>query len=484
MIQIMKLKISILLLAICFAFTACDNFEKINTDPAKSSETQPEFLLSSAEKRASDILYGNYYNGRIGMQLSQYWMGTDKTSDGRFLFTDEGMWSGLYSGPLMDLQEIQNYYKRYPSQTNPNMIAVSEILKSWIFHILTDVYGDIPYSQALKGDEIPKPVFDQGKDVYAGILTNLKTQISTLQSASSNPVRGDIIANGDINQWIRIANALRIRIALRMIDAQPDASKTILLEAAQNTLTSGSQNAFFPYDLTASTNRFPYNDVERALVEFAVSGTLVDYMKSVDDPRLAIYARPNETDGVYLGKVYGTEANAPTMPGLSKPGVQAYAGNAKGYMITYAEIAFALAEASARGINVGGSAEEWYTKGINASMTQWGITNQEEVASYLNKVPYVAEDWKNVIGTQKWLALYMQGIQGWMERLRLDNKQPGGADLFIAPASGSLDPQVTFLPNRLKYPAITRSSNADNSKVAADRIGGDTQATKNWWDVQ
>lgn len=480
----MKFKISLLLMGLCFALVACDNFEKINTDPAKSSETQPEFLLSSAEKKASDILYGNYYNGRIGMQLSQYWMGTDKTSDGRFLFTDEGMWSGLYSGPLMDLQEIQNYYKRFPSQTNPNMIAISEILRSWIFHILTDVYGDIPYSQALRGDEIPKPVFDPGKDVYAGILSNLKTQITTLQTASTNPVRGDIIANGDVNQWIRIANALRIRIALRMIDVQPDAAKTIIEEAAQNTITSGSQSAFFPYDLTASTNRFPYNDVERALVEFAVSGTLVDYMKAVNDPRLPVYARPNETNGVFLGKVYGTEANAPTMPGLSKPGVQMYAGNAKGYMITYAEIAFALAEASARGLNVGGSAADWYTKGITASMAQWGITDQEVVANYLKEVPYVAEDWKNTIGTQKWLALYMQGIQGWMERLRLDNQQPGGADLFIAPASGSLDPQVTFLPTRLKYPAITRSSNADNSKVAADRIGGDTQATKNWWDVK
>jgi hypothetical protein len=172
------------------------------------------------------------------------------------------------------------------------------------------------------------------------------------------------------------------------------------------------------------------------------------------------------------------------MTGLSKPGVQAYAGNAKGFIITHAEIAFALAEAKARGLNINGTAAEWYNNGVKSSFAQWGLTSETELTEYLKTVPYVAEDWRNTIGTQKWLALYMQGIQGWMERLRLDNKKPGGEDLFIAPASGSLDPLVTFLPTRLKYPAASRSNNPVNSKIAADRIGGDNQSTKNWWDVK
>ena len=116
-------------------------------------------------------------------------------------------------------------------------------------------------------------------------------------------------------------------------------------------------------------------------------------------------------------------------------------------------------------------------------MTQWGVTDAKVVATYLEGVPYKGGTWKNVIGTQKWLALYMQGIQSWMERLRLDPKKPNGEVLFIPPASGSLDPEVTDVPKRLKYPSSSRAANAINSEQAAKSIGGDTQATKNWWDT-
>ncbi|TDE14655.1 SusD/RagB family nutrient-binding outer membrane lipoprotein [Dyadobacter psychrotolerans] len=481
----MKFKIIFLLIASLFVFAGCDNFEKLNTDPSRSSETQPEFLLASAQKKAMDLTYDTYFNGRIGMELSQYWMGTDKTSDGRFLFTNDGLWTGMYSGPLMDLQEIQNYYDRHPTETSVHTQAVAEILKSWIFHVLTDVYVDIPYTQALKGDDIPQPVYDKGKDVYTAILASLKKQIDVLSGTSSGAIRGDVIAGGSATQWIKIANALRLRIALRMADAQPAEAKVIIEEAVKNTITAVSQDVFFPYNVSAVTSRFPYNDVDRPLVEFAVTSTLVDYLTAVKDPRLAIYARPDETNGKYIGKVYGTEANSPTMIGLSKPGVVAYSGSAKGYMITYAEVAFIKAEAAARGMTVGtATAEDLYKEAVTASMTQWGITDAKAIATYLEGVPYKAGNYKNVIGTQKWLALYMQGIQGWMERLRLDIKKPNGDILFIAPASGSLDPEVKDgIVKRLKYPSGSRASNATNSEAAAKSIGGDSQATKNWWDV-
>ena len=170
----MKILKSFLFLTVILLLSSCDNFEEINTDPARSSNTLPEYLLGNAEKAAVDIIYNHYYNGRMGMQMAQYWMGTQKTTDGRFLFTDDGLWSKLYAGPLADLQEIANYYDENPNATSPEMLAVSEILKSWIFHILTDVYVDVPYSQALQGGEITQPTFDTGESIYAGLLSNLK----------------------------------------------------------------------------------------------------------------------------------------------------------------------------------------------------------------------------------------------------------------------------------------------------------------------
>ncbi|CAG5067617.1 hypothetical protein DYBT9623_00338 [Dyadobacter sp. CECT 9623] len=481
----MKLKIIILLAACIFVLPGCDNYDTLNSDPARSSETQPEFLMANAQKRASDLLYDTYFNGRVGMQLAQYWTGTDKTGESRFLFTNDGLWNGMYAGPLMDLQEIRNYYERHPAESSEHMLAATEIMKAWLFHILTDVYVDIPYSQALRGDVTVQPVYDKGKDVYTALLASLKTQVDILAGPSSGAIRGDVIGGGSAAQWIRIGNALRMRIAMRMADVQPAEAKAVIEDAVKNTFTATTQDAFFPYNTAAATNRFPYNDVDRPLVEFAVTSTVIDYLTELKDPRLPVYARPDETNGKYVGKPYGTEANTPTMIGLSKPGVMAYSGSARGNMITYAEVAFIKAEAAARGMNMGtATADTLYNEAVTAALTQWGITDAKVVSTYLASVPYKAGNWKNVIGSQKWLALYMQGIQGWMERLRLDIKKPSGADLFIAPVSGSLDQEVKDgVVKRLKYPSASRASNAVNSEAAAKSIGGDSQATKNWWDI-
>ena len=130
---------AILVMVAAVALGGCDKFEEINTDPARSSNTLPEYLLGNAQKAASDLVYANYYNARIGMELAQYWTGTDKTSEARYLFSNDAFWDGLYAGPLADLREIQNYYDDNPGETSEHMLAVAEVMKAWLFHILTDV---------------------------------------------------------------------------------------------------------------------------------------------------------------------------------------------------------------------------------------------------------------------------------------------------------------------------------------------------------
>jgi hypothetical protein len=461
----------------------CKKFEEINTDPARPQETEPRFLLANAEKRASDIMYDGYYNCRIGMHFAQYWTGTDKTAESRNLLTNDGLWASLYSGPLMDLQEITNYYSRHPERNNPHMIAVSEILKAWIFHVLTDLYVDIPYTQALQVTAFPQPVFDGGRSIYNRLLQSLKEQVDILSDTPSPLIEGDAIANGDVQRWIRMANALRMRIAMRMADAAPLEAKLIVEEAAQNSLGQ-EEDIFFPYNTGSVTNRFPYNDADRPQVEFVMTATLIDYLKSVQDPRLPLYARKDTITRQYRGKPYGFADNIPKLDSLSIPGRAVYSPSFKGYIITYAEVAFIKAEAAARGMAIGGSAERLYTEAVEASMKQWGLqATDTAVTKYLLRVPYNAGDWKDVIGTQKWIAMYMQGLQSWMERLRLDMKKPDGSALFIAPASGSLDPDVADVPRRLNYPNATRNSNAAHCEEAAQRIGGDSKATRNWWDI-
>ena len=362
------------------------------------------------------------------------------------------------------------------------MLAAVEVFKIWIFHVLTDVYVDVPYSQALKGGSITQPTFDTGESIYAAMLASLKTQIATLSSATG-AIRGDIIMNGDKERWIQFANALRLRIAIRMADVKAGEAQSVIEEASQNTLSAESQDIFFPYNESSVASRFPYNNVERPLVEFALTTTLINYLKEVNDPRLPVYARVDETNGEYVGKEPGEELDEPTVIALSKPGSIIFSGSAKGYLSTYSEVAFILAEAAARGMNVGQSAEEWYAEAVTASMNQWGISDDQVITDYLAGVPYGAGEWKDVIGTQKWLGLYGQGLQAWLERIRLDHNKPNGEPLFVAPVSGSLDPDVTMVPTRITYPTNSKVGNETNTEAAASRIGGDTQASKNWWDI-
>jgi len=479
----MKLNTFLLIILILAIATGCKKFDTLNTDPARPEETTPQYLLSNAEKRAADLMYAPYYNCRIGMHFAQYWTGTDKTAESRYLLSDDGLWSALYTGPLMDLQEIANYYNRHPEERNAHMLAVTEILKAWIFHVLTDVYTNIPYKQALDVNNYPRPEFDKGADIYMSILNSLKQQVDILQNDDSGPVTGDIIADGNTQKWIKIANALRLRIAMRMADVKPQEARVAIEAAAANTLETTDDDAFFPYNNASATNRFPYNEADRPMVEFAVTATLIDYLKELNDPRLAIYARPDVATNMYRGKKYGVAENTPLLDSLSKPGTLVYSPSFKGYIITYAEVMFLKTEAAARGMNVGGDAEGLYNNAVSASMNQWGITDAGTIQTYLENNPYTAGAWKNVIGTQKWLALYMQGIQAWMERLRLDIEKPDGTPLFIPPASGSLDPDVAIVPSRLNYPNATRNTNAANVEKASIDIGGDSKATKNWWDI-
>jgi len=479
----MKLRLFSLIILSLLLVTSCKKFDDINTDPAKPEETDPAFLLANAEKRAADLIYGSYYNGRIGMHFAQYWTGTDKTSESRNLLTDDGLWAGLYAVPLMDLQGIADFYDRNPEKRNNQMLAVASIMKSWIYHNLTDLYVDVPYSQALQVDQYPQPMFDRAEDIYLDLLASLKTQINLLQE-TEGVITGDLLGRGNKEYWIKFANALRMRIALRMADVKPAEAKIVLEEAAQNTFESTDDDVFFPYDENSANGRYPYNDRDRDLIEFAVTSTLVDYMLDVEDPRLPIFARLDNATGQYRGKLYGTAENNPTMDSLSKPGVAVYSASMKGYLITYAEVAFIKAEAAARGMTMNGNAASLYEDAVKASMKQWGITDADAIDVYLQKVPYNAGNWKDVIGSQKWLALYNQGLQSWMERLRLDFKKPDGSALFVAPASGSLDPEVADVPQRLNYPNATRNSNTANCEAASQRIGGDSKATKNWWNMQ
>lgn len=472
-------------LSILVMASGCRKLDDINHDPTRPTATSPAYLLTGAEKNAMDYLYSTLQNGYIGMHYAQYWSGNSRVGDSQYAIDENNntaFWNYMYVS-LHNLDKIitlNNESGDNPAAQNQN--AIASILKVWLFQILTDAYVNVPYSQALKEGENITPAYDSQEAIYTSLIDTLQRQITALDPAQPTFTSGDVIYNGDVAKWKTLAHSLLLRLAIRIADAAPEKAKAVIEANYQSAMTGNADNAQFAY-LATAPNKFPLNDSEREVLDFFVSTTLVDYMKSVNDPRLAVYARPARGTGQITGLIYGMSANDPdrlSPDNYSYPGTRIYSATMPGILMTYPEVAFILSEAAARGWTVGQPAETWYETGIRASMEYWNVT--AGVDEYVAAVPYDANDWKNVIGTQKWLALYPQGFQAWFERLRLDFKKPGGDSLFIAPYSGSLDQNVPFVPNRLTYPLGERTQNAAAYEKAAGDINGDTKASKSWWD--
>ncbi|MBW8685739.1 SusD/RagB family nutrient-binding outer membrane lipoprotein [Chitinophaga rhizophila] len=473
------------LLFIFVMMTGCKDLDEMNNDPTRPTTTEPPFLLTGAEKNAMDFLYSSLQNGYIGMHYAQYWSANSRVNDSQYAIDENNntaFWNALYNSlhSLDRLIYINNSRGTNPAAKNQN--AIAGILKVWLYQILTDSYVNVPFTEALKEGENITPAYDDQSKIYASLIDTLNAQITALDPAQPTFDGGDVIYNGDVAKWKTLGHSLMLRLAIRMADAEPQRARTVIEANYAAAMKGNADNAEFAY-INAAPNKFPLNDSEREVLDFFVSTTLVDYMRSTNDPRLTVYARPPQDGGEIKGLEYGRSANDSTrLPQrkYSYPGTRIYSATMPGILMTYPEVAFILAEAAARNWNVGEAAPALYEKGIRASMEYWNVT--DSVEEYIASVPYNAGNWKNVIGTQKWLALYPQGFQAWFERLRLDFQKPSGDSLFIAPYSGSLDQNVAYVPARLTYPLAERSQNAAAYQKAAEAIGGDTKASKNWWD--
>ena len=459
-------------------------FDSLNQDPTRPTDVTPSEMITGVEKSASDIVYSLSANGNLGMLYAQFYAQTQKESSSQYQL-DEGtnnvLWS-LYSSPLSNIQEIQRLNTVNPEPGAQNENAIVQILGVWIYQILTDVYGNVPYTEALEGSANLTPVYDDSQKIYDSLVLNLDHAMSQLDSTQPSFATGELIYNGDVVLWKKLANSLKLRIGIRMADAAPAKSKKIVEEAvASGVMTSAADEAKFPY-LATVPDQFPYNEERGTGLpnDFQVTETLVNFLKETNDPRLTIYARPATKTNEYVGKPYGLGSFEAGFEGYSYPGKAVYSPTFPGYIMSYAEVAFALAEAAQRGYKVGGDAAGFYEQGVKASMSFWGVSDQD-ATTFLENNPYTSGNWKDVIGTQKWLALYNQGLQAWFERTRLQFKKPDGSPLFVAPTQ-SLDPNVKMVPTRLTYPISEQSNNQQNYNDAVADLGGtDSKGLTLWW---
>jgi hypothetical protein len=390
--------------------------------------------------------------------------------------------------------------------------AVAKVWRVQLFHRLTDYWGPIIYSHFGSGEtSVP---YDNQESVYRSFFTTLDEAVSVLEQNAGRTAFGngidDLIYGGKVDQWRRFANSLRLRLAMRVryVDealARQEAEKA----AAAGVLTSQADNAAVH---TTANSRNPL-DVITAWGEFRMSAAMESVLKGYDDPRLSEYydeAASGGFKGLRNGQTRVNRNSAVLNPAHSdiqlkwRPMAQG-GENPPIRVMSAAEVYFLRAEGALLGWNMGGSAQELYEAGIRASLTERTSASPAEIEAYISstKTPIALDDQWNTppmsdipvafntgggterqleqIITQKWLALYPDGIEAWAERRRTG--YPRGY-----PVLQSLNPDVSEndIMRRLRF----ADSEHANNKVATQQAvgllgsGGDRNSTRLWWDAK
>ena len=493
-------RVSVALLGIAVAAACTTDLTSLNQDPNSPTTAPAAPLVTSAARSSMQTLQNSFNSLSMTSLFAQHIAQIQYIDEDRGHIrptTLNNLFNGLYVGPLEDFQKVIDG----AGTTQPSTSGPAKVMQSWVFQNLTDLWGDVPYSEALRGDAATPdftPKYDPQKDIYYGLLATL-TQASTSMAGgntTNDPGLGsaDPVYRGDVTKWIKLSNSLRARLALRMSNADAAKAQTELTAAfAGGMLASNADNAAFRwpgdgiYDNPWAAN-FSTRDDHR------MAKTLVDTMNAMNDPRLKVFAQPTKADPTkYAGMQNGldntytaTYFNITSRPGaIFYPGATTYgtfgtsAGKATpSYIMTYAEVSFIQAEAAQR--SMGGltpaQAAGFYDAGVTASILQWGGT-AAEAAAYLAQpaVAYSPATGLAKIGVQKWIALFTQGTEAWSEWRRTGFP----ATIVPGPSMYSDTPGVLL---RLPYPPAEQSVNQAGLDVANARQGADLTTTKVWWD--
>lgn len=477
------------------------NFGDLNVSPNSPSTPQTSLLLTSAERyigrttavtsvaTAPGII--NEYAAKLYIQqLSENLY----TSESRYN-TKVYSYNGIYAIPLEDLQTIitlntGDATKNAPyvvnGGSNANQIAAARILKAFYFQNMTDRWGDIPYSQALKGSEVLTPTFDKQQDVYTSLFKELKEAAAQFDTGAA--LKGDILFGGSVAKWKKFAATIRLNMALRLSKKDPATGKTEFNAAlADGVIASNADNVVYNFLAeSANENSVYYNYEVNKRVDYAISKTLVDAMSTINDPRIPVYADPTST-GTYVGMPYGLKQadagaynpGAPGKPGnISLIGKAFRSQNSPVRIFTYPEVLLSIAEAYKLGWISGAPDDAMaatnYTNAINASFALNGVTAP---AGYFTQVgvAYNPTDAVKLIITQKWIANYMgYAVEAWS-----DWRRTGFPVLSPSPFPQNKSGQI---PRRQAYTTDEASLNNANYQAVIASQGPDELSTPVWWD--
>lgn len=481
--MINKYKFIIALLAVAFLFplSSCSDFGDTNVDPNNPTQVPADGLVSRAQFALNNRLWSRNYNAEWGMLMVQHWTQNEYTEEGRFDVDGNNfdlLWTDMYANVLKDINAAEvlvNADEVTDANIIGNRLAILSILEIYAFHNITDAFGAVPYKSILDPFNSPLPSYDSQEAIYSELVSQLTTTLGTIDVNANSFDSGDIIYNGNMSSWKKFGTSLLMRIAMRMSNVDEAAATSVINGIdAGDLITSNADNTILAFSSNPSVANPLYVDAEiSGRDDFSMSTTLLDILDTKGDPRILVYADTNAS-GNYVG-ITPTLADAAAFdlkPTSSRPHPALRTATAAAVMIDAAEVNFMLAEAYERGMLTGDAAAA-YNAGVTASMEYWGFNDGAgAITDYLTANPYDAANWKESIGTQKWLAFYMNGPQAWAEWRRLGYP-------VLAITEAALLPEI---PVRLPYPISEQTRNG-TSLGAVD--GGDPNdlSTRVWWDV-
>jgi len=511
-----KIATKIYLFVLLVISASCEKgLSDLNVNETNPTSLDPALLLNQAIINTSFPVKSLVFDVGIVQQMitpnGGVLAGANFNQDSRDV-TTQPLWTAYYQSVIKNTYDALTRSKDNAGRSN--MYNMARIYQSYVFMILTDEYGDIPYTQGGAGleERILFPQYDRQQDIYPKLIQELTEAAAALNTTATTET-GDVLYAGNVAKWKKFAYSLLLRAGMRLskIDAAK-AQSTVQAAVAGGVITDNADNAYIRHDANFTQPiGGTLNGSEAA--NFYLTKPFVDLLKTTNDPRLQSIAiryvgatsgagqtvavsstDPAKQIGMPMGKDNGTVGAAATADGLASFYDYSQVDRRRMvkisspvFLVTAAQTNLLLAEARFRGWITTGTSAQYFSDGIKAHMDQMAAYDVNSAVSatardtYIAANPLMAGNELKQINTQYWIASFLNGPEAFA-----NFRRSGYPELVPNPYGQPNNPDVpngTFI-RRLTYPTSELSVNTENVNAAIARQGADKLSTRVWWDKQ
>ncbi len=499
----MKFHLKYLLLfgLLAFGFHSCtDDFEELNTNPTQAVTIDPALQLTRVELTTSNNRYEHWraqyiYSSTIIQHNAcsfSYWSGDKYNMIDSYA---SAQWDSDYPRGIKNVVDLVNRTSEDPFLVNFN--AAARITKVFLFHRLTDLYGDLPYFNAGQGfiNGVLFPEYDRQEDVYNDFFKELD-EASKSFNPDARPLEGDFWLGNDIDKWKKFANSLRLRLAFRLQKVDPARAQQEVQAAIAGGVMESIDDSVIAEHTDLETNG--NSDVMVADDNYRMSDVMVDLLKATGDPRLPIWGMTYDDDGnpqpdvsTWEGLPNGTDGNSPEFERLAdfvrhnRSTIRT--PSAQMFHLMHSEVEFRLAEAAVRGWGAPLSAAEHFERGLRSAAEQVALypnasIDPADIDAFVAANPLDESSTEAAlehINTQLWVSFYQNAIEAFA------NWRASGYP-ELTPVNHPIGTTGGTIPRRLYYPTSENGLNPNYNDAVARQFpdGNDDLTGRVWWDVE